>query len=121
VHTGRAYDCESARVGEYFDLGKPAPPEEPLTVRTYRKFQRHFNERYQTYGRFVHFFIYFEAGSAAPERRRADAADNIAKTDPFVVMLSDLYNGGEEPYADVAAQKGVLNFRHLDILPGYGS
>jgi hypothetical protein len=75
-----------------------------------RLYQRHFNERYQTYGRFVHFYAYYDReGAATPETRRSDAADNFQRIKPFAVFNQGSFGFGEE-YTDVMARHGVLVF-----------
>ena len=62
----------------YVDLLEPPAPDEDTFTRTVRLYQQYFNDRYQTYGRFVHFWAYFDSGpSATAESRRADAADHV--------------------------------------------
>ena len=102
--------------GKYFDLAKPPTADENYYVQGARIWQRYFNERYQTYGRFAHFFVYFSTG-ATPEARRADAADNYSRVKPFAAVIQDYpYNGGV-PYAEVLARRGVLTFGMLEQRP----
>jgi hypothetical protein len=110
---------EEVRVVVYFEgcgnqLGSSseAPKaDEPTFARTVRMYQRYFNERYQTYGRFVHFWAYFDAGAGdTPERRRADAADAIAKIKPFGAMLGSAYAYASE-WENFMARRGVIVFR----------
>ena len=73
-----------------------------------RTYQKYFNDRYQTYGRYIHFWVYFSSQGISAEERRADAADNYAKLHPFaVISTSGSYN---DDYLDVMATRGVLNF-----------
>jgi hypothetical protein len=72
-----------------------------------RGWQRYFNDRFQTYDRFVHFYAYY-APSGTPEARRADAADNYAKLKPFSVISYARENADD--YLDSMAKRGVLNF-----------
>lgn len=100
--------------GKYFDLfAAPDPADEDenhLLVRGFRAWQIYFNDRFQTYNRRVHFFLYFNAkvGTVTPEERRADAADNFAKVKPFAVLTT--VQGNEDVYLEFMARKGVLNF-----------
>lgn len=69
-----------------YDLEKPPDPDETESyhVRAGRIWQRYFNDRYQAYGRFVHFYVYFSrqltTASSNAEARRADAVDNYAQS-----------------------------------------
>ena len=107
--------CSRAEVtpdGEYFDLGEEANPEEPehCVVKTLRGWQKYFNERFQTYDRWVNFWVFFATGGLQPSAasRKADAADNYAKIKPFAVLSYAQENS--DSYLDAMAKRGVLNF-----------
>ena len=109
--------------GEYFDLFEP-PSErgEHVQVEGYRGWQRYFNERFQTYGRVVHFFVYFSSTDKTPEARRADAADNFTRVRPFAVLTDSREN--EVDYVEAMTKRGVLNFgtfaaKSLDFFNAY--
>ncbi|MBV8692199.1 MAG: hypothetical protein JOZ37_12985 [Actinobacteria bacterium] len=94
----------------YFDLEQPAQPGEHCEVRVLRNWQTYFNDRFETYGRRVHFWAYFSGSGNSAEERRADAADNYARLHPFAVMtVADGQTYGDD-YLDVMAQRNVLNF-----------
>lgn len=78
-----------------------------LTVQALRVWQQYFNDRFQTYGRFVHFYAYFSGGAIDTERRQ-DAADAFARVEPFGVV--SIAQGAEEAFLDAMARRGVLNF-----------
>ena len=107
--------AETSPQGEYFDLFEPPRDDEFLLVKGFRGWQRYFNDRFQTYGRVVHFFLYFDGGSGAqsPEARRADAADNYAQVKPFAVLTDVAFGGNEVDYVEEMARRGVLNFGTL--------
>jgi len=101
----------------YFDLFSAPKANEHLVVKGLRTWQRYFNERFQTYDRRVHFFVYFtKFGNGTPEGRRADAADNFDKVKPFAV-LSFATEGNEDAYLQQMARKGVLNFGSFSLKP----
>ena len=106
---------------EYFDLFEPPKEdeEEHLIVRGFRGWQRYFNERFQTYNRRVHFYVFLadNASGGTPEARRADAADNYKVVKPFAV-ISFATEGNEDAYLQQMARKGVLNFGSLALKPG---
>jgi hypothetical protein len=93
--------------GKYFDLMQPPDEDEHVFLRMLRGWQRYFNDRFQTYDRFVHFYVYY-GPSPTPESRRADAADNYAKLKPFAVISYARENADD--YLDGMAKRGVLNF-----------
>lgn len=94
----------------YFDLAQPPQTEpEHVALREVRRYQRYFNDRFQAYGRFVHFYVYFGSTSTQPSVRRSEAAANLAKIKPFAVIgASRLVD--DTPYLESMAQDGVLNF-----------
>lgn len=96
---------------EYFDLAEPGDEDEHCLLRVLRNWQRYFNERFQTYNRFVHFYVYVSGEGDSPEIRRADAADNYAKIKPFAVISTA--NSYSDAYLETMAKRGVLNFDAL--------
>jgi len=92
----------------YFDMNDPPQRNEICDITALRAWQTYFNYRYQTYGRFVHFFAYYSGQGQTPEDRRADAADNYQKIRPFAVLSYAQTN--ENDYLDAMAQYKVLNF-----------
>ncbi|HUP69735.1 MAG TPA: hypothetical protein VM142_07955 [Acidimicrobiales bacterium] len=85
AETGGSKGQESRPEEQYFDLFQPPNPEkgdEHILVEGFRGWQRYFNERFQTYGRVVHFFLYFTGSDKSPEAHRANAADNFARVKP---------------------------------------
>jgi len=109
--SGSGSDDQIMPIAKYVDLAEPATEEEDAHTRTLRVLQRYFNERYQTYNRFVHFFIYFGNGinSHNTEGRRADAYDNYNKIKPFAVFpVTQFFS--PDAYLETMASFGVLNF-----------
>ena len=102
--------------GTYYDLAKPPTSDENYHVSAVRIWQRYFNERYQTYGRFAHFYVYFSKGTT-PEDRRGDAADNYARIKPFAVIVQDYPYSGGVPYVELMARRGVLTFGLIEERP----
>lgn len=103
-----------------YDLFEPENPDDDeaadskhLLVKALRVWQRYFNERFQTYGRVVHFYAAFGPSDAeiTPEQRRADAAQIYNSVKPFAV-ISDA-NENQDVFLQAMAQKGVLNFGAL--------
>ena len=109
VDLGSSRAREPRPAGQYFDLLDAPKDDEHVFIRILRGWQRYFNDRFQTYDRFVHFFAYYTADpDGAPESRRADAADNYAKVAPFAVVSYAFQNADD--YLDGMAKRGVLNF-----------
>jgi hypothetical protein len=109
-NTGDA-GIQSSPKNAYVDVGAAADPNEHVVARLARGYQQYFNDRYQTYGRFVHFFVYFNDASVGDAAsRRADAADNFATVHPFAVITALISGGNEEPYLEEMSKRGVLSF-----------
>lgn len=94
--------------GSIHDLGKPPEGEEFTFVQLLRAYQRHFNERYQTYDRFVRFFVQFGQPPTA-ESRRADAVEALRVVDPFAVVMQTTAGFGQQ-YVEVMVRRGVVAF-----------
>ncbi len=92
----------------YVDLATPPTDDEHAFVRGLRLYQRHFNERYQTYGRLVHFYVYFKRAENGAEARRAEAIENYERIKPFAVLT--YVSDNAEAYLDVMQRRGVLAF-----------
>ncbi|MHB8509100.1 MAG: hypothetical protein ACYDGR_10710 [Candidatus Dormibacteria bacterium] len=101
---------EKEPVATYFDLGEPPQSGEFAWDRALRVLQAHFNDRYQTYGRRVHFYTYYSSqGGANPtDNQSAEAAANYARIHPFAVF--NYYLSGSPTWSDQMSQRGVLNF-----------
>jgi hypothetical protein len=80
-----------------------------MAVRIVRAFARYFNGRFQTYGRRVHFWVYY-SGATSSQGRRGDAAANVEKLRPFAVIDSAMLGGFNQQYEDAMAQLGALTF-----------
>ena len=100
---------ESPPIGKYYDLAEPAKDDDHSFTRYLRAWQRYFNERYQTYGRFAHFWAFYIGGATSPEQRRAEAIDNYNKVKPFAVVSPQAVSYIAD-YNNVLASKGVLTF-----------
>ncbi|HUR49547.1 MAG TPA: hypothetical protein VMY88_08500 [Acidimicrobiales bacterium] len=101
----------STPVRKYYDLAEPPKDDDHSVTRFLRAWQQYFNERYQTYGRFVHFWAYYP-GPSRVEDRKADAVDNYNKIKPFAVIWP-IGVANIPAYTDVMASKGVLSFTGL--------
>jgi hypothetical protein len=93
-------------------VNDPPQDDECHTVRMARLWQRYFNDRYQTYDRYGHFFLYFGTAlsNTTPETRRADAAEVYRRVQPFATLDFTSFEGGGDAFVDTLAKRGVLNF-----------
>lgn len=107
-YSSRGRECAPTR--KYVDLFQPPAADEDVIARDVRDLQNYFNDRYQTYGRRVHFWVYY-TGSFTDEDTRAEATDNYNKIKPFAIV-----NGGTV-YVDELARKGVLSFSSDFMVP----
>jgi len=105
--------CENANQvtpdGKYFDLAEPPEPNEHCLLRILRTWQQYFNERFQTYNRFVHFYAYYSGQGSSAEERKADAAENFDKVRPFSVVTFAV-DDHLDAYMESMARRGVVVF-----------
>jgi hypothetical protein len=103
----------------YTDLDQPPKSDEFATIRMIRLLQRHFNDRYQAYGRHVHVIVQIGATEqVTPEARRADALAGIAKVKPFAALA---YAGANvDAYVTTLRSKGVVTFVGTPMYAGRG-
>lgn len=110
-------DGETSPFNEMCDVDKP-PDSDPgcvddnseLTdvypVKAVRALSHYFNDRFQTYDRRVHFYIYFSGAGSAAERR-ADAAANWEQIKPFAVIDEAFFGGFNGAYQEAMASRRV--------------
>jgi len=77
----------------------------------FRSWMKYFNDHFQTYGRVVHFYVYWsnQANSNTPENRQADAAEIYSRVKPFAVV-SFATEPFEDTFLEAMADHQVLNF-----------
>ncbi len=80
--------------------------EDHSVVRITRAYAKYFNERFQTYDRHVHFWVYFSSGSSSAARK-ADAAANWERLKPFAVLDNAIFGGYNEIYAEASARRRI--------------
>ena len=80
-----------------------------IFTRVLKSFTHYFNNRFQTYGRHVHFFGYYSGANTASERR-SDAVVIYDLLKPFAVMDETEDGGYNVEFATALAQLGVLSF-----------
>lgn len=106
-------EYEEYACGTFTDL---AAPHQGWSFPYLRAYQRYFNDRYQTYDRFVHFWVHSASCDSSPEARRADALLGISKIKPFAVYL-DRVEQNSEPYMETIASRGVSAFVNPSLMP----
>ena len=93
----------------WYDLDEPPPDD--MALNPWREgidaLMVHFNDRFQTYERYVHGWIHASCG-ATPEERRAEAAADYERIKPFAT-ISEVYEY-RDAFQDYMASKGVLSF-----------
>ena len=110
---------ETAPGTGYCDLDQPSETQttcqdrntgqEMSVVAAAKALSRYFNERYQKYGRHVHFYLYW-ASASSPGARRAEAADNWEKYKPFAVIDRGIFGGHNDKYAEAMAKRRTMVF-----------
>lgn len=119
---------EETPVGTYCDLDKPddAQPsgwdcnqrrsDQPLSlVQAARALSKYFNDRFQTYGRHIRFYMYFGTADT-PAERRADANANWETIKPFAVIDRATFGGFNDVYADAMARRRTSIFGSFGFL-----
>lgn len=103
---------ETPTPNSYVNLLDAPDPNEHIMVHVLRAWQQYFNDRYQAYGRFVHFWVYYSDPNSVGDiaARRADAVDNFARVKPFAIESMQIDGGGDDAYISEMARRGVLNF-----------
>lgn len=79
---------------------------DPYPVRITRAYSKYFNDRFQTYNRHVHFFVFF-SGADTAAARRSDAADNWDRIKPFAVIDKASFGGFNDVYAEAMARRRI--------------
>ena len=92
------------------DLDDPPQPNEIGEVLTLRAWFKYFNDRYQTYGRRVHGYIYYGGSNHDQSGRQAAAAAAYSKVKPFAAISIAGFVGERPTFGIYMAQQGVLNF-----------
>ena len=104
-----------APASKLFDLFQPCDEDDSacdyFINRALRSWMKYFNDHFQTYGRVVHFWVYWsnQVNSNSPDNRQADAAEIYSKVKPFAVVsfASEPY---EDTFLEAMTDKQVLNF-----------
>ena len=97
------------------DFDQPPEGEEHPEQRAARALARFFNDRFQTYNRHVHVYMYWTDGLPSAERQRADAVEIYQKLKPFAVL--PLLDVDHSPMVDPLARRGVLVIGSADGKP----
>ena len=105
--------CRGLPTNRIFDLGAPPEEPEPYRVRLFRVWQRYFNERYQTYGRFVRIYFYYGSPEDTAEARRAAAGEILARIGPFATLEYTYSNA--HAFIDAMARRKVMNFGGREV------
>jgi hypothetical protein len=111
VHFPTARGADNPPSSALIDLDDPPTDDETGVEIVTREWARYFEERYQTYGRRPHFYIYWSSPFPyTAETRQADAANVYGKVKPFATISYTGLGGAGEEYLKFMASKGVLNF-----------
>lgn len=118
ITTGEGRAESSPPAGSYCDIDDPpgncqgrenTGTEDHVIARVFRGLSTYFNDRFQTYNRRAHFYIYWSSATSEIGRR-ADAADNFNTIKPFAVMDQATFAGFNDSYRDAMAQRQVTMF-----------
>ncbi|HVE75395.1 MAG TPA: hypothetical protein VND22_01365 [Actinomycetota bacterium] len=115
----------SPAAGNVCDLAKPSAGQtgcndsnngrEMSVVAAARALYRYFNERFQTYGRSVHIYLYW-GGARTAATRRAEAAAIWERFKPFAVIDRGVFSGFNDAFAEASAKRRVMIFGSFGFL-----
>lgn len=80
-----------------------------------RALSHYFNDRFQTYGRRLHFYIYW-TGASSTAGRKSDASDNWDTLKPLAVIDRATFGGYNDDYAEAMANYRTLSFGSFGFL-----
>jgi len=111
---------EYTPVNVYCDLDQPVSEQrscqdrnvkgkELSVVTAARAYSRYFNERFQTYGRRVHIYIFWTSASTATGRR-SEAAGIWERLKPFAIMDRATFGGFNDVFAEAAGKRNISTF-----------
>ena len=107
--------CESTPSNAHVDVDDPPSPSNDLQwVRNLRVWEAYFNQRYQMYGRRLHFIAHYNDGTGSVSSQRADAADDYLTYHPFAIIN---FTGGLPTYTTDLAGRGVTSFGGTGLVP----
>jgi hypothetical protein len=110
IYQPTARGTDTLPANTLIDLDQPTEANEIGTQITLRAWLKYFNDRYQTYNRRVHGYIYYGGSDHTQQGRQADAAAAYAKVKPFATVSIAGLGGGADAYNEYMAGRGVLNF-----------
>ena len=93
-----------------------------MDVKIYRAYAKYFNDRFQTYGRTILFYVYW-ANADTPAERRSDASGNWKTMKeqlgdaPFAVLQRPAFGGFDDVYTEGMAKRRVMSFGALTPRP----
>jgi len=112
VLSEEAYQGNAVGCGQLVDLGTTRRTDEQTLI--WRAYARYFNDRYQTYGRYIRVWLQTAACVNPPTSvtRRTDAQAAWQRLRPFAVLAGGDPGGaaGNPPYLEVLNQHGVVGF-----------
>lgn len=85
------------------------------SVQIVRALARHFNERFQTYDRHVHFYVYWSS-AGGPSGRRSEAQDIFERLKPFAAIDYTLF-GDAQAFIEAAVKRQVGVYGSYAMLP----
>lgn len=96
-----------------YDLGAAPTGAEPYRIKFLRRYQQYFNDRYQTYGRQVRFFGWFDGGAdsgAAVNFGRGVARALLNEVQPFAFVDNSVLDYASSALLRAFASEGVPGF-----------
>jgi hypothetical protein len=110
-------DADAPPNSEPACFNQSSKQEDISDVKTARTLSKYFNERFQTYNRHVHVWVYFTGSGATPSSRRADAADNWTTLHPFAAIDRAFFGGANADYAEAMVRRNTSVYGNFTALP----
>lgn len=85
------------------------------TIQVTRALARYFNDRFQTYDRHVHFYVYWGSGNG-PSGRRSDVADIFERIGPFASIDATVF-GESQSFIEAAVKRQISIYSSYSNLP----
>jgi len=93
-------------------LAVKQPRRDHFQVQIVRAYSKYFNERFQTYDRRVHFYIFWTNANSA-STRRADASANWERYKPFAAIQIPAFGGYDDAYTEAVVKRSIMSFGAL--------
>lgn len=86
------------------------------TVKIIRALARYFNDRFQTYNRHVHVYVYWSSAPNSPSGRRSEVQDMYERLKPFAA-IDFTHFGGSQYFVEASVKRRISIYASYAMLP----